>query len=102
MRDSRFKSICGVVRMRAADCRSQPMQSRLQRTVFSSINPRYGSRGAGIGADLGRRSRSPQRVQVLIGSFPLANCSRNRWATGPKKTSRNVFRFKSPIWPEPS
>ena len=46
-----------VVRMRAADWRSQPMQSMLQRTVFSSSMPRYGRRGLGPAKIC--RSRSP-------------------------------------------
>lgn len=52
--------------------------------------------------DFGTRSKSPQQVQVIIGSFPLANSSRKRRATGPKNASLNEFLFRLPIWPEPS
>src|SRR5689334_6605225 len=104
------------LRISAALPRSQPRQSMLQLTVFSRSMPRYGNRGAGqsepscgvaggeplykvslpswknLGIfDFAIRFNPLQRVQAEIGIFPFARDLRNSWATGPKKTSSNVF-----------
>ena len=65
-----------MLRMFAALSRAQPMQSTLQMTVFSNNIPLCGRRvGIGAGFSFVSRRKSPQRVQVGMGIFPLTSCS---------------------------